>query len=263
MPPREPQDPAAPGPRPAGSDPVSNEMVLARLAQMEHELADLGQATHLYAQKVADLAEREPELAAVTEGLTQQVENLGGTLAKVNEVTVAQQRITQAQIDLEQKVVLKDAFDDAWKESDLPAVLTANANRAKTYAVAAMVVVLAVVGAGGGWFIHYQLGKNGKQATSTAHTETLNKQRIAACEQKNQALEQGVQAFGSFISQEKALAHPDVVVVEVLELVRLSTQAQIIPCPGASPSDVPTVPPVTPGSTPPFLLTPPPSDSSD
>jgi hypothetical protein len=47
-----------------------------------------------------------------------------------------------------------------------------------------------------------------------------------------------------------------VVVVEVLELVRLSTQAQIIPCPGASPADAVPVPSLSPGATPSFLIPP-------
>lgn len=260
-----PNDDAESGPSEAAPEPEAQRydrrQTDRRVEQLEHEVEDLKQAFRMYADRIAALSAKEPELAAATEGLTAQVENLGGALTQVNQLTRQQQDLAQAQVELAGKVVLQTAFDDKWEENagELERVVRTS----RRYALVALAVVIVLVGSGAGWLINYQVGQNHSTAVSTRHTETLNKQRIAACEQKNQALEQGVQAFGAFIAQEKALAHPDVVVVEVLELVRLSTQAQIIPCPGASPSDVPTVPPVTPGSTPTFLLTPPPSHSAD
>ena len=167
------------------------------------------------------------ELRQATENLSQQVANLQGTIATVNQLQSGQQQIQQTQQEIQRKVVFKDAFDEAWRQ---------NASRLQQYgrtnrkmALASLLASLAIVGCVGGWLVTRQANVNHDQDHLTA-------QRVAACETKNHVAQVGAGYLDGLITREKARPHPDSVLVDFLSGVREYELRSIVPCPGATPS---------------------------
>lgn len=205
-----------------------------RIAALEAQVAELRRAA-------ARGGDREA-LGILIQALDGSVHNLTGALNDVTDLQRGQQDLERRQTEIAEKVVLKDAFDKAWAAN--AATLTGMVRRFRRVAIASIVIVLTVVAAGVGGFVYYQVGQNHHQDVATAHQEDLNSQRVATCQQKNEAAQQTIAFFGPLIDEEKARPTPDPVFLKAMNGIVLGARLQIVDCPGATPS--PTTSPRSP-----------------